>query len=382
MIRPDFLPLARPSISDDEVQAVVDVVKSGWWTTGPKVFEFEKSLSTYLAQPGPLHCVALNSCTSALFLGLYALGIRAGDEVIVPTWTFAATAQVVEWLGAKVVLCDIEEESLNIDLTKAASLINADTKAVIPVHLAGYPCHMTELKKLADRHNLKIIEDAAHAVGSAYNGKKIGNFSDLTCFSFYATKNMAMGEGGAAVSSDAALIEKIRKLSYFGINKEAFKRYDKTGNWFYDIEELGFKCNLDSMHAALGLVQLQKIDSMNKRRRQIAATYRRELADLVTFTRDSAKHYHTYHLFPILLPDNIDRNTFIMELKRHNIGAGVHFIPLHKHTYYQKRCAAGLFPKADKIYDSIVSIPMFPAMTDEDVGYVVTHIKKIVRKMS
>ena len=348
-------------------------------TTGPKVTEFENQLSAYLQHDEPLYTVGLNSCTSALFLALIALDIAAGDEVIIPTWTFAATAQVVDWIGATVVLCDVEEDSLNIDLTNAELLITTKTKAIIPVHIAGYPCEMEGVLNLAKKHKLKVIEDAAHAIGTKYRDKKIGNFSDVTCFSFYATKNLAMGEGGAAVSKDPKLIEKIRKLSYFGINKEAFKRYDKAGRWFYDIEEIGYKSNLDSIHAALGLVQLNKLDSMNKRRREIASYYKNNLNDQLIFTKDSNENYHTYHLFPIRLPEIVDRDAFIENLKYNNVGASVHFIPLHLHTFYKNRSKVK-FDVADSLFGNILSIPMCSAMSDDEVEYVVNVINRLLEK--
>ena len=372
-----FIPLARPDIGDEEVNLVAETIRSGWLTTGPKVEEFESLLSNYLKYDDEIYSVGLNSCTSALFLALIALGIKENDEVIVPTWTFAATAQVVDWIGAKVVLCDIEEESLNIDIKKAEQLITDKTKAIIPVHIAGYPCDMESISDLAKKFNLKIIEDAAHAIGTSYKDKKIGNFSDVTCFSFYATKNLAMGEGGAAVSKDKGLIEKIRKLSYFGINKEAFKRYEKAGRWFYDIEEIGYKTNLDSIHAALGIAQLNKLDKMNQRRREIAAYYREKLSDKLIFNKDSTEHFHTYHLFPIRLPKQIKRDEFIENLKENNIGASVHFIPLHLHTFYKNRDNRK-FEIADKVFESILSIPMCSAMSDIEVKYVVKTINKII----
>jgi len=372
-----FIPLARPDIGDEEVALVVETIKSGWLTTGPKVIEFETLLSKYLKFDDEIYTLGLNSCTSALFLALVALGIKEGDEVIVPTWTFAATAQVVEWVGAKVVLCDIEEESLNIDVKRAEKLITDRTKAIIPVHIAGYPCDMGALSILAKNYNLKVIEDAAHAIGTSYKDKKIGNFSDITCFSFYATKNLAMGEGGAAVSKDKELIEKMRKLSYFGINKEAFKRYEKSGRWFYDIEEMGYKANLDSIHAALGVVQLNKLDKMNSRRREIALYYRENLSNHLTFNKDSDEHYHTYHLFPIRLPNGIDRDDFIEELKGNDIGSSVHFIPLHMHTFYKSRIVDD-FEVANRVFGTIVSIPMCSAMSDIEVEYIVETINKIL----
>jgi dTDP-4-amino-4,6-dideoxygalactose transaminase len=373
----NFIPLAKPDIDEEEIDLVVETIKSGWLTTGPKVTEFESVLSEYLKHDEEIYSVGLNSCTSALFLALVALNIKEGDEVIVPTWTFAATAQVVDWIGAKVILCDIEYDTLNIDVKKAEKLITEKTKAIIPVHIAGYPCDIEAIMQLAKKYNLKVIEDAAHAIGTSYKDKKIGNFADVTCFSFYATKNLAMGEGGAAVSKDEVLIEKIRKLSYFGINKEAFKRYDKMGRWFYDIEEIGYKANLDSIHAALGIVQLRKLDKMNERRREIANYYRENLSKKITFNKDSYKHHHTYHLFPIRLPENINRDDFIEKLKEMNIGTSLHFIPLHLHTFYKDRIN-DTFEVADKVFKSILSIPMCSAMTNDEVEYVVKSINKII----
>lgn len=378
MKRSDFLPLAKPFISEDELAAANEVLKSGWWTTGPKVTEFETALSNYLKEESDLYAVGLNSCTAALHLALLACGIGKDDEVIVPTWTFAATAHVVEWVGAKVILCDIEGKSLNIDLEKAEKLITVKTKAIMPVHIAGFPCDMEGIALLAKKYNLKVIEDAAHAIGTEYKGVKIGNFSDVTCFSFYATKNLAMGEGGAAVSKNKEIIEQIRKLGYFGINKEAFKRYEKAGSWRYDIEEIGYKCNLDSVHAAIGIEQLKKLDILNDRRRVIAAHYKKNLSKKIEFTSDSTEHHHTYHLFPILLPDEIERDAFITAMKDENIGTSVHFIPLHLHSYYAKKLNNTTYETADTIFHKIVSIPMFPSMSDEDVEYVISKVNAFI----
>jgi perosamine synthetase len=372
-----FIPLAKPDISQNEIDLVVETIRSGWLTTGPKVTEFENQLSKYLQYRAPLNSVGLNSCTSALFLSLLALEVGVGDEVLVPTWTFAATAQVVDWVGATVVLCDVEHDSLNLDLKIAESLITKKTKAIIPVHIAGYPCDMNGISRLAKKYNLKVIEDAAHAIGTKYGDQKIGNFSDVTCFSFYATKNLSMGEGGAAVSKDKELIEKIRKLSYFGINKEAFKRYNREGSWVYDIESIGYKSNLDSIHAALGIVQLNKLDEMNTRRRKISSYYRDNLTDRLMFTKDSTDHYHTYHLFPIFLPEAVDRDIFIKNLKKQNIGASVHFIPLHLHTFYSKR-SGNNFKVANSVFKNILSIPMCSAMSDNDVEYVANKINLLL----
>jgi len=380
MTRNEFLPLSRPYIGEEEINEVVKTLLTGWWTTGPKVFEFEHQLSSYLSNKETLFTAALNSCTSAMFLALKALNINEGDEIIVPTWTFAATSQIVEWVNAKPILCDIEGESLSIDIEKAEKLITNKTKAIIPVHIAGYPCDIDKIEDLARHHNLKVIEDAAHAIGTKYKGIKIGNFSDVTCFSFYATKNLAMGEGGAIVSKNHDLIEKIKKISYFGINKKANLNNVKNRTWAYDIEEIGYKCNLDSMHAALGLVQLQKLDEMNSRRREIAQIYKQHLNPLISFTKDSEDHFHIYHLFPILLPDNIDRDEFICQLSQRKIGSGIHFVPLHKHSYYNERFSGNHFPVANRLFERILSIPMFPSMTNEEVHYVIDSINDILRK--
>ena len=378
-MRESFLPLAKPSITDVEVSSVSEVLKSGHLTTGPKVTEFESGMCGYIGRG--THAVALNSCTAGLHLSLVALGIGKGDEVIVPTWTFAATGHVVLWTGAKVVLCDVEEETLNIDAEKAASLITPRTKAIMPVHFGGYPCDMDGIDTLARRHRLHVVEDAAHAAGALYRGRKIGDSKNVAVFSFYATKNLTCGEGGMAVSRNGAVIEKIRKLSYFGISKEAFSRYEKRGNWYYEIEGLGYKYNMDSIHAAIGLVQLKRLDTMNKRRRQIAALYRKNFDRRIRLPVDDPENYHIYHLFPVRVNRSIiPRDVFIRELKERNIGTSVHFMPLHKHPFYKRIARGRSFPVSDSAYEEIVSIPMFPDMSDEDVFFVIKSVNEILRK--
>jgi len=364
-----FIPVAKPYITQEEKEIVLEVLESGMLTTGKYTQEFEEKFASYLGEN--LHCVGLNSATNALFLSLLALGIKKGDEIIVPTWTFSATAAVVEWLGGKLILCDIDEKTLNLDVKKARKLITPKTKAIIPVHIAGYPCEMDEIDNLAKEFNLKVIEDAAHAVGSEYNKVKIGNHSDAVCFSFYAIKNLAMGEGGAVVSRDKNLIEKIRKLSYLGINKEFYKRYENKGNWFYDIEELGYKANLDNIHASIGLVQLKKLDSMNQKRNEIAEYYYDNLKN-VEFNEYDKKHYNSYHLFMIRVKN---RDKFMQKLREKNIGTSLHFRPLHKHSFYKNRFSG--FEIADKIYERILSIPMYPSLSDSEIDYIVDTINRI-----
>jgi perosamine synthetase len=366
----NFIPVAKPFIGEEEKRKVLEVLESGMLTTGKYTFEFEKEFVKYLGDN--LYCAGLNSATNALFLSLLALGIKKDDEVIVPTWTFASTAQVVEWLGAKPILCDIDKDTLNIDINEIYKKITSKTKAIIPVHIAGYPCEMDKIANIAKEFNLKVIEDAAHAIGTKFNDVKIGNHSDAVCFSFYATKNLAMGEGGAVVTKDNNLIEKIKKLSYLGINKDFYKRYEKKGSWYYDIEELGYKANLDNLHAAIGLEQLKKIDKMNQRRRKIAKYYYDNLKN-IEFNKYDSKHYHSYHLFMIKVKN---RDDFMEKLKEKNIGTSIHFRPLHKHSFYKNRFKE--FKNADNIYEQIVSIPMYLGLLDNEVEYIVDTINRII----
>lgn len=375
-----FLPLARPSTTQAELDAAAEVLRSGWWTTGPKVAEFERKFAQYLGQGRQLHAVGLSSCTAAMHLALRALGVGPGDEVIVPTWTFAATALVVEWVGARPVLCDVEEATLNINVRKAADLVTPRTKAIMPVHIAGYPCDMEAIAALAREKRLFVVEDAAHAIGTRVDGRLIGGLSDVTCFSFYATKNLAMGEGGAAVSADPELVERIRHLSYFGIDKKnALERYGRSGTWRYNVAEMGFKDNLDSVRAAIGLVQLARLEAMNARRREIAASYRERLSPKLVLPVYDERHVHSYHLFIARIPQAvISRDEFVERLREQGIGTSVHFIPLHLHTHFASAWDATLFPMATRCFEEVVSLPLFPDMTDDDVDRVVETVNQVV----
>jgi len=383
-LRREFIPLAKPTIEENEIEEVVKVLRSGWLTTGPKVAEFEKNMQKYL---GCKKAIGLSSCTGGLHIALAALGIKQGDEVIVPTYTFAATAHVVAWLGAKPVLVDVEKDTFNIDPKKIEEAITDKTKAIIPVHFAGHSCDMDKIMAIAEKHNLYIIEDAAHAIGTDYKGKKIGNFGNATAFSFYATKTITTAEGGMIVTNDEELGKKLKRYSYFGVDKDAFNRYADKGNWYYELIELGYKYNMDNIQGALGVEQLKKLESFIEKRRKLASLYTSLLKGVSGIITPAEKEYtkHSYHLYPILLDIdsiNMNREEFIDKLKEYKIGASVHFIPLHLHPYYQKAHGykKGDFPNAEYLFDREVSLPLYPGMNEEDVRYVAEAIKEIIGK--
>lgn len=395
--RKTFLPLAQPVISEEEITAVSDVLRSGWLTTGPKVEEFEEAFKGYI---GCEHAVALNSCTAGLHLALEAFDIGRGDEVITSTLTFAATGHVIDWVGAKPVLVDVNPVTCNIDPAAIEAAITSRTRAIIPVHYAGLACDMKQILAIARKHNLRVIEDAAHAVGTIYQGRKIGSFGDVAVFSFYAIKNMTTAEGGMVTTSDGKLAEKIRKLSYFGIDKEAFSRYDQRGRWYYEIESLGYKYNMDALHGALGVVQLSKLEGFLNERALLAHHYLSALSAIPGFQLPpcnvsgdkcnlagrpgTCRSGHSWHLFPVQIDFKrlgISRDTFIERLNSANIGSSVHFIPLHLHSYYQRAHGfrPGQFPHAEAAYERLLSLPLHPRMERSDVDDVVTAIADIVR---
>jgi len=379
--RNEFLSLSKPNIGEEEINAVTEVLKSGWLTTGPKVKEFEQNFSQYT---GAKNSIAATSCTGSLHSALSSYNIKQGDEVIVPALTFVASAHIVTWLNAKPVLIDSDPETFNIDVNKIEEKITSKTKAIIPVHYAGHPCEMDEIMKIAKKYNLKVIEDAAHAVGAEYRGRKIGTIGDVTCFSFYVIKNMTTGEGGMATTNDDEVAKKLRKKTYFGIDKDAFDRYKDKGNWYYEVIDQGFKYNMDNMQGALGVEQLKKLDSFNEKRKRLVQHYLNKIKGLDYIRTQETKSYvnHCYHLFPILLDFDkckINRGQFIEALKAEKIGTSVHFIPLHLHPFYQKEYGykQGDFPVAEKIYNNLISLPLFPGMSINDVDDVVNSVIKI-----
>jgi dTDP-4-amino-4,6-dideoxygalactose transaminase len=379
-----FLPFHVPLIEEEDIQAVTNVLRSDWITTGPKVKEFEREFEKLTQAP---HAVAVNSGTAALHLALRAIGIEAGDEVLVPTMTFAATAEVVVYLQAKPILVDCTAEHFNIDPDEVERSLTPRTKAIVPVHFGGHPCEMDRLLDIARSRNLRIVEDAAHALPARYHGRMVGTIGDITCFSFYATKTITTGEGGMATTADEEYADHMRILSLHGISKDAWKRYSATGSWRYEILEAGYKYNLTDLQAALGLVQLSKCQTMWRRRAAIAEKYTRALASFEGFQVPDVQPniQHAWHLFVILVdPDllRIHRNQVIEELRHRGIGTSVHFIPLHLHPYYQQRWGyrPGQFPHAERHFERCLSLPIYPRMADEDVDYVIESLKDIAAK--
>jgi len=378
-IRKDFLPFCQPNISIEEIDEVVDTLKSDWITTGPKTKEFEKRFAEYV---GTKYALAVNSATAAMHLALIASGIGKGDEVITTPYTFAATANVIIHSQATPIFVDINKDTFNINPAKIEDAITTRTKAIIPVHFAGQSCQMDEILELAKRYHLVVIEDAAHAVSSEYKGKKIGNIGDVTAFSFYATKNLTTGEGGMVTTNNEDLAEKIAILSLHGISKDAWKRYGAQGSWYYEIMYPGFKYNMTDIQASIGLHQLAKIEEFLKIRLEYVNMYQeafKELPEIIT-PKDTIPGRHAWHLYCILInTKTINRDKFIERLKTEGIGTSVHFIPLHLHPFYRQRFGfkKGDFPNAEWVYEREISLPLHPKLTKKDVEDVILAVKKV-----
>jgi dTDP-4-amino-4,6-dideoxygalactose transaminase len=370
------IPFALPDITEEEITEVSNTLRSGWLTMGKKTIEFEKALEEYT---GAKYAVAVNSCTAALHLSLLAIGIKPGDEVITTPLTFAATANAIVHCGARPVFADIDPETYNINPDEIEKRISCKTKAIIPVHYAGQPCDMRSIFEIADNNRLYVIEDAAHAIGATYHNVKIGNLESIsTCFSFYATKNMTTGEGGAITTDNRTFAEDCRNLRLHGMSKDAWKRYGPGQSWKYDILNAGWKYNTTDINATLGVCQLRKLDSYNNRRRYLAGIYTRKLCNHHKIKVQSVVHEdHVQHLYPIQVPN---RDTFIEKMSKLGVSCSVHFIPLHLTTYYQKTFGyrTGDFPICEQVYKGLVSLPLYPKMTDNDVMYVVDCVKSVV----
>lgn len=380
-VRSTFLPFSLPDIGEEEIASVVETLRSGWLTTGPKVKRFEAEFASFV---GAAEGVALSSATAALHLALEAVGVAEGDEVVVPTMTFTATGEVVHYFKAKPVLADCEDDTLNLSPAAFERAITPRTKAVIPVHMGGHPCDMDAILGIAKRHAVRVIEDAAHSFPAAYRGRTIGTLSDVTCFSFYATKTITTGEGGMLVSDDPAIVDRARIMSLHGISRDAWKRYTAEGSWFYEVLFAGYKYNMTDIAAALGLEQLKKAQRFLEIRSRYAKMYDEAFAGFPAIRRPSARDdvQHAWHLYAIRLdPEQltIDRNRFMDELKSRQIGASVHFIPLHLHPHYRNTFGyvRDDFPVASRAYEQLVSLPLYTRMTEDDVRYVADSVLEI-----
>lgn len=386
-IRDSFLPFCTPFVGAEEKAEVIAALESGWLSTGPRVRKFEMEAGAYL---GARHAIAVSSCTAGLHLALVASGIGVGDEVITTPLTFVSTANVILHAGAKPVFADVRPDTYNISAEQIAAKITSRTKAIIPVHYAGQPCDMEAIMDLAKKHNLLVVEDAAHAIGTGYQGRLVGSCDDrIAVFSFYATKTMTTGEGGLLVTGNAELAEKVRVLSLHGITSDAWKRYSAKGKWFYEVLYPGYKYNMTDVQAALGLCQLPRLEGFIERREEISQKFDRAFAPMKAITTPwvAPGNRHSRHLYPILIDEKrlrIDRAQFIEALRAENIGTSVHFIPVHLHPYYQEKFGfkRGDFPVAESIYDHLISLPLYPHMSDGDVEDVTTAVLRIAQYYS
>lgn len=381
-VREKYLVFGSPLIGEEEINDVVDSLRSGWLSTGPKVSRFESEIEKYL---GAKYVKVVNSCTAAMHLSLIAAGIGRGDEVITSPMTFSSTVNVILHVGATPVFVDAEKETANIDVSKIEEKITKRTKAIMPIHLHGRPCKMDKILELAKKYKLTIIEDAAHAFGAVYKGKKIGTISDFTCFSFYVTKNLATGEGGAVATKKKTWADLIGVYALHGMSKGAWKRYSDSGYSHYLIEVPGYKYNMMDLQAAIGIHQLEKFDKMQKRRREIWERYDKAFSDLplilpAPIEKNTTHALHLYGILVKLEKLKVDRDRILNALHKENIGSGVHFVSLHLHPYYKKRFnfKRNDFPNSTFISDRTISLPLSAKLTDKDVEDVISAVRKVL----
>jgi dTDP-4-amino-4,6-dideoxygalactose transaminase len=381
-MRKNFLVFGNPIIEEGEISEVVDSLRAGWPGTGPKVKKFEDMFKDY---KGRKFALALNSCTASLHLSLLAIGIRSGDEVIVPAMTFTATASTVIHAGGKPVFADCEKDTMNIDPLDIEKKITARTKAIVPVHFAGRACNMDAIMDIAQRHGLKVIEDCAHAIETEYKGRKAGTFGDLGCFSFYVTKNIITGEGGMAITDNEEYGDKIKMLGLHGMSKDAWKRFGSSGYKHYEVLYPGYKYNMMDIQAALGIHQLPRVDRYWLRRQEIWNQYNEALKDLPVFIPAPIEENtrHAYHLYTLLIDIDkikISRDELLDKMTARNIGVGVHYIALHLHPYYKEEFGyeKGDFPNAEWISERTVSLPLSAKLTDKDVKDVIEAVRDIL----
>lgn len=384
----DFLPFALPLIGDEEINEVVDTLKSGWLTTGKKTAAFEGQFAEYVKASNAL---AVNSATSGLHLALEALGVGHGDAVITTPYTFTATAEVIRYLGADPILVDIDPQTFNIDpdLIRQKIAEHHNVKAIMPVHFAGQACEMDEILAIAKEYNIKVVEDAAHALPTTYKGKTIGSISDITVYSFYVTKTIATGEGGMISTENKDYLSRMKTMRLHGINRDVFDRYtsDKP-SWFYEVVEPGFKYNMTDVAASIGIHQLQKASAFQQRRAWIAEQYNQAFTDLPITTPfvKRPEDTHAWHLYVLQLDlalITVNRDQFIELMLEQGIGTSVHFIPLHIHPYWRDKYQykATDFPVALEVFSRAVSLPIYPKMTDEDVTRVIKAVQAVCKKI-
>ncbi|WP_067072649.1 UDP-4-amino-4,6-dideoxy-N-acetyl-beta-L-altrosamine transaminase [Methanoculleus horonobensis] len=365
-----FIPYGHQLIDDDDILSVVEVLKSDWLTTGPAVDLFEKELASYV---GARHTVAVNSGTSALDIAVQALDLPRGSEIITTPFTFAATSNAILYNGHIPIFADIDPITRNIHPDEIRKRISSKTRAIIYVDYAGHPCAIDEIEKIAREHGLLLIEDACHALGTSYKGRKIGTFADMTVFSFHPVKPITTGEGGAVVTENSELYAKLRLLRSHGITRDVGDMFGEGASWGYDMQLLGRNYRMTDIQAALGVSQLRKIDSFIERRNELAALYTRALSDLewLDLPRTQEHVTHGWHLYTILLK-GLERSTLFPYLKERGIGVNVHYIPTYKFSYYQRHYPqnANTFPSTEDIFSRIITLPLYPGMSDEDVEYV------------
>lgn len=381
-VRDEFLVFGRPALGEEEIQEVVETLRSGWIGTGPRVSRFEKDFASYT---GARHALALNSCTAALHLSMLAAGVGPGDEVITSPHTFAATANAIVHTGATPVFVDVERDSQNMDPALIVEAISPRTRAIVPVHFAGRACHMDPILDLATARGLKVIQDAAHAIETVYHGRHVATLGDAACFSFYVTKNLVTGEGGMVTTGDESWAEKIQTYGLHGLSNGAWKRYSDEGFVHYQVLYPGFKYNMTDMQAALGIHQLEKLTEYAAVRRRIWEQYDAAFADLPVGTPapEEAGTVHARHLYTLMVDLarlDVTRDEIVEELKGEGIGTGIHFISLHLHPYYRDRFGFSPddFPNARHISERTLSLPLSARLTDQDVRDVVAAVRKVL----
>jgi dTDP-4-amino-4,6-dideoxygalactose transaminase len=383
-MRSQQIPFFVPWINKEDKKAVSAALESRWLTGGPKVADFERMFASYV---GVNHAVAVSSCTAALHLAMRILNIKAGDEVIVPTMTFAATANVALFCGAKPVLVDIDEKTFNISPGDVLNNVTSRTKAIIPVHYGGQPCDMKEIQEIAEDHNVSIVEDCAHSLGAEYDGKQTGNMGSMGCFSFYPTKIITTIEGGMLTTNDESYAKKARTLREHGLSKTALDR-ESDATWYYDVSDLGYNYRLNEVQAALGISQLQRVDEGIKKRIQVAHYYKKKLAAIspkgFVPPYEAPGRSHVFHLYTIKIRKDtlrIDRDTLFKGLLDNGIQPSLHYTPLHLMSLYRKllKCKPGDFPVAERVYNEIMSLPLYPTLTSEKIDFIATKIRQIVK---